>query len=217
MKALLIREWLVVVRTGGSCSLGVVFFLLVVTFLPFSAGPGQEGLTHLGPGLIWIAALLSCLLALDRQFALDLAEGTLHALAVSPVALETVVIVKFIAHWTAACFPVILASPFAGMMLGQSPASCVVIALSLLAGTPAISAIGVFGAALTSQARNGGYLLPVLVLPMCIPTLILGALAADLGQAELFRFHFSLLTAVTLASLALLPFATARLVRGLLE
>jgi len=202
------------VRAGGGFGLGLAFFLLVAVLVPLGVGPDAAVLGRIAPGVLWVGALLSCLLSLDRLFALDFEDGSLDLLATAPLPLEGVVAAKALAHWLVTGLPLVLAAPVLGVVLNLAPAGHPWLVVSLLAGTPALSVIGAFGAALTVGLKRGGLLLSLLVLPMYVPTLIFGAelvrrgaSGLDPGRALVF------LGAITLGALAALPFAAAAAIR----
>ena len=214
MKALLLRDLRLAIRAGGGFGLGLAFFLIVVVLVPFGVGPERELLSQLAPGILWVAALLAALLSLDRIFALDYEDGALALLATSPLPLEAVSVVKALAHWLTTGLPLCIAAPVLGFLLHLEPAAYWFLILSLLIGTPALSMIGTFGAALTVGLRRGGLLLSLLVLPLYVPTLIMGADAVRRG-AEGFDATTPLMLSgvITLGSIAVLPFATAAALR----
>src|SRR5690606_5253695 len=162
-------------RAGGGFGLSLAFFLIVVMLVPFGVGPNGERLALIAPGILWVGALLACLLSLDRIFALDHEDGSLDLLATAPVPMEGVVAVKALAHWITTGLPLTLAAPVLGVLLNLPASGFGWLALSLAIGTPALSAIGAFGAALTVGLKRGGLLLSLLVLPLYVPTLIFGA------------------------------------------
>ena len=172
-------------------------------------------LAAIAPGALWVCALLSCLLSLDRIFVLDFEDGTLDLLAVAPLPLEAIVLVKSLAHWITTGLPLTLIAPATGIFLGLSTEAYFGVMLSLLAGTPALSMIGAFGAALTLGVRRGGLLLSILVLPLYIPTLIFGSEFArySLSGGDEIQKQFLLLLAISFGTLALLPFAAAAVLR----
>jgi len=208
--ALLIRDMRLAMRAGGGFGLGLSFFLIVVVLVPFGVGPQAAILSQIAPGILWIGALLACLLSLDRIFALDWEDGSLDLLATSPLPLEGIVAVKSLAHWLTTGLPLVLVAPFLGVLLNLPAAGFLWLTLSLLLGTPALSVIGTFGAALTVGLKRGGLLLSLLVLPLYVPTLIFGAEMARRG-AEGFATTtpLFLLAGVTCGTIALLPFASA--------
>lgn len=215
MIALLKRDLLLAVRAGGGFGLALAFFLIVVVLVPFGVGPDTGVLATISPGILWIAALLASLLSLDRIFALDHEDGTLQILATSPLPLEGVVVVKALAHWITTGLPLSLFSMLFGLLLNLPTAGYPWLVLTLVVGTPALSMIGAFGAALTVGLRRGGLLLSLLVLPLYIPTLIFGATAvsrAAIGNDP--TTSFVLLAAITLGSGAILPFAGAAAIRA---
>ena len=211
---LLQRELRLAVRSGGGFGLSLAFFLVAAGLVPLGVGPDSATLRIIAPGILWVAALLACLLSLDRLFQIDYEDGSLELLATSPVPLESVVMMKASAHWMTTGLPLTLAAPVLGILLNIAPAGYVWLLASLAIGTPALSMIGAFGAALTVRVRRGGPLLPLLVLPLYVPTLVYGAECARRG-AEGFALGvpLALLAGITLGTLALLPFAAAAALR----
>ena len=214
MIALILRDLRIAVRAGGGFGLSLAFFFILVVFFPFAIGPNMDLLSKVAPGTLWLGALLACLLSLERIFALDFEDGTLDLLATSPIPLEGVVISKAIVHWLTTGLPLVLLTPFLGVLLGLQNSNVFFLIVSLMLGTPALSIIGTFGAALTAGMKRGGLLLSILVLPLYIPTLIFGAEAARRG-IEGFETQTSifLLLGVSLLSWAILPFAAASVLR----
>jgi len=214
MSALLLRDMRLAMRAGGGFGLSLAFFLIVVVLVPFGVGPEMGLLSKIAPGILWVGALLACLLSLDRIFALDFEDGTLDLLATAPLPLEAVVSVKSFAHWITTGLPLVLAAPVFGVLLGLQSDAFYWIVLSLLLGTPALSVIGTFGAALTVGLKRGGLLLSLLVLPLYVPTLIFGAELARRGIVGMdVGTPMSLLLGITFASIALLPFASAAVLK----
>lgn len=214
MIALLRRDLMLAVRAGGGFGLGLAFFLIVVVLVPFGVGPETELLRRIAPGILWVGALLSALLTLDRIFALDWEDGSLALLATSPLPMEGVALVKAAAHWLTTGLPLTLAGPVLGVLLSLDPAVAPVLLASLAIGTPALSVIGAFGAAVTVGLRRGGLLLSLLVLPLYVPTLIFGAEAVRLSaEGQGAGTALLLLGGVTLGTCALLPFAAAAVLR----
>jgi heme exporter protein B len=217
--ALFAREWRIARRIGGGASVGAVFFLILVAIMPFAIGPDLVLLAHIGPAILWVAALLSTLLALDRLFQGDHDDGSLDALINAELPLEIVVLVKCAAQWSASVLPLIVLTPLFGVMLAMAAKPLALVAATLLAGTPALTMLGAIGAALTVSLRRGGLLMAVLVLPLTIPVLIFGVAAASAasGGAAPFLTPFLLLCAMSLAALALAPFAAAAALRHVRE
>ncbi|WP_407496580.1 heme exporter protein CcmB [Pseudooceanicola sp. MF1-13] len=214
MIALMMRDIRLAVRAGGGFGLGLAFFLIVVVLVPFAIGPEVALLSRIAPGVLWLGALLACLLSLDRIFALDREDGSLDLIATSPLPLEGVSSVKALAHWITTGLPLVIAAPVLGVLLSLPPQGNLWLVVSLLLGTPALSVIGTFGAALTVGIKRGGLLLSLLVLPLYVPTLIFGAEVARLGAEGLaLETPLILLTAVTCVTVALLPFASAAVLR----
>lgn len=214
MIAILIRDMALAIRAGGGFGLGLAFFLIVTVLVPFGVGPESGVLREIAPGILWVGALLACLLSLDRVFALDYEDGSLDLLATAPVPLEGVVVMKAIAHWVTTGLPLVLAAPVLGVLLNLDSGAFLWLVLSLGLGTPALSMIGAFGAALTVGLKRGGLLLSLLVLPLYVPTLIFGALAVTRGAEGMATSTPLLMVAgITFACLALLPFAAAAALR----
>ena len=214
MRALFRRDLTLAFRAGGGFGLGLAFFLLVAVLVPLGVGPDPAVLARIAPGVLWVGALLSCLLTLDRLFALDREDGTLDLLATSPLPMEAVVAVKAAAHWVVTGLPLTLLAPVLGVLLNLAPAGQGWLVLSLALGTPALSVIGAFGAALTVGLKRGGLLLGLLVLPMYLPTLIFGAEVARRGALGLDAgTPLAMLAGITAGALAVLPFAAAAAIR----
>ena len=214
MIALLMRDIRLAFRAGGGFGLALAFFLIVVVLVPFAVGPQTVLLSSIAPGVLWIGALLACLLSLDRIFALDWEDGSLDLLATSPLPLESVAAVKALAHWLTTGLPLVLAAPALGILLNLPLPGFLPLTLSLLVGTPALSLIGAFGAALTVGLRRGGLLLSLLVLPLYVPTLVFGAELARRGAANQdYTTPLLLLAGVTCGTIALLPFASAAVLK----
>jgi heme exporter protein B len=214
MKALLLRDLRLSVRAGGGFGLAMAFFLLVVVLVPLGVGPQPALLAKIAPGILWVGALLACLLSLDRLFALDFEDGSLDLLAASPMPMEGVVAIKSLAHWLVTGLPLAALSPVLALMLNLPGPGHVWLVLAMLLGTPALSVIGAFGAGLVVGIKRGGLLLSLLVLPLYVPSLIFGAevvrrgaLGLDASQPLMF------LAAITLGAAAILPFATAAAIR----
>lgn len=214
MLALLVRDLRLATRAGGGFGLSLAFFLIVTVLVPFGVGPEGGTLSKIAPGILWVGALLACLLSLDRIFALDREDGSLDLLATAPIPMEGVVAVKALAHWLTTGLPLTLAAPVLGVLLNLPLAAFQPLFQSLLIGTPALSMISTFGAALTVGLKRGGLLLSLLVLPLYIPTLIYGAEAARRGGEGLATGTPLLMMAgITAGTIAILPFAAAAAIR----
>jgi heme exporter protein B len=189
-------------RSGGGAIVGLVFFLAVVTIVPFGVGPDLKLLSRIGPAILWIGALLATLLGLDRLFQDDRDDGALDLFVLSGVPLEVTVLAKGVGHWLATGLPLVIAAPVLGLLLGIEPPALATVTLTLLVGTPALTMIGVIGAALLTALGRGGLLVAVLVLPFAIPVLIFGvsAAAAVIIGPQPFLPPFLILIALTLIS-----------------
>ena len=219
LAAILIRDMRIAIRVGGGALMGVLFFLVVVTLVPFAVGPDLALLKRIGPAILWLAAVLASLLALDRLFTADHEDGSLDLILMGRAPLELVVAMKAIAHWLTTGLPLIIAAPLIGLFLNLDPAAEAALALTLLVGTPALTFIGMIGAAIAVTLRRGGLLLAVIVLPLTVPVLIFGVAAANAAVAGPVPFGtpFTILCALTLASIAVGPFAAAAALRQEME
>jgi heme exporter protein B len=219
LSALLARDLRLAVRVGGGALIGILFFTLLVTVMPFAVGPDLPLLARLGPAILWLGALLASLLALDRLLAMDHEDGTLDLILTARVPLELAVAAKALAHWLTTGLPLVIAAPLLGLLLNLEPKATAAIAVTLLAGTPALTFIGLIGAALTVALRRGGLLLAILVLPLTVPVLIFGVAAANAAIAGSVPFGtpFTILCALTLISIVIGPLAAAIALRQGLE
>ena len=198
--ALFRRDLVLGARIGGGAGVGLVFFLMLVTIMPFAVGPDMALLARIGPAILWVAALLATLIGLDRLFQADDEDGSLDLLRMSPLPLPLIVLAKGLAHWISTGLPLALAAPLLGLLLALDPKALLAVTVTLLVGTPALTFIGAIGAALTAGMRRGGLILSVLVMPLMIPILIFGisATSAALGGTIPFMTPFSILIALTL-------------------
>ncbi len=212
--ALVRRDVALALRLGGGGGIGIAFFVLVVFLVPLGIGPGSGTLASVAAGLLWVSALLSALLSLDRLFQADFEDGSLDQLILSPLALEQTVLAKAIAHWLTTGLLMTLASPVQGAMLALPWNTLGTLVLAMAIGTPALSLIGAVGAAVTVGVRRGGLLLSILVLPLYIPTLVFGARAVDRALTGLDPTPaLALSGGISLIALALTPFAAALALR----
>lgn len=198
--ALVARDLRLAARVGGSGALSLVFFLMIVVLVPFALGPDLNLLSRIGPAILWLAAVLSTLIGLDRLFQADEEDGSLELMAGAPAPLELVVLAKVLAHWLTTGLPLALASPLFGLLVALDGTAMAATALTLLLGTPALTFVGAVGAALTASIRRGGLILAVLVLPLMVPTLIFGVSAAQaaLGGSVPFATPLTILFALSL-------------------
>jgi heme exporter protein B len=219
LAALFVRDFRLAIRVGGGALIGVLFFLIVVTLVPFAMGPDLALLGRVGPAILWIGALLASLLTLDRLLAIDHEDGSLDLILTAPVALELTVAIKGVAHWLTTGLPLVIATPLLGLLLNLAPAATGAVALTLLVGTPALTFIGLIGAAITVALRRGGLLVAVLVLPLTIPVLIFGVAASNAAIVGPVRFGtpFSILCGLALMSIVVGIFAAAAALRHAME
>lgn len=214
MRSVIARDLTLAWRRKADVFVAVLFFVIVASLFPLGIGPEPQLLRAIGPGVVWVAALLASMLALSRLFAADYADGTLEQMLLAATPLSIIVIAKVIGHWIAANLPLVLIGPLLGLQFGLPGDALAVLALALALGTPSLSLIGAIGAALTLGLRGGGVLLALLVLPLYAPVLILGSLAVEATAAGLAaQPYLLLLAAMSLAALSLAPWAIAAALR----
>jgi heme exporter protein B len=208
------RELQVVFRRGAEIANPLWFFLIVITLFPLGIGPEPQLLARIAPGIIWVAALLASLMAMDRLFRDDFQDGSLEQLMLLPVPLPLVVLAKVTAHWVVTGLPLLLLSPLAALLLGLDFYGWQVMAATLLLGTPTLSFLGAPGVGLTDGLKRGGVLLSLLVLPLTIPLLIFATAAMDAASMHLpVEGYMAILGALLAGSATLSPFATAAALR----
>jgi heme exporter protein B len=212
------RDLRIALRRRADVSTILIFFVLVTSLFPLGVGPEMSVLRTMGPGVVWVAALLASMLGLSRLFASDYADGTLEQIALAPQPLSLLVLAKIAAHWLATGLPLVIVAPVLGLQFGLDKEALRVLIASLLLGTPTLGLLGAIGAALTLGLRGGGALLSLLVLPLCVPVLIFGAGAVEASAAGLGAgAHLSLLGALLLAALVFAPWAAAVALRISIE
>lgn len=212
--ALFRRDLALAFRIGGGGLMAVAFFVIAATLLPIGIGGSPEALTRVAGGVLWVSALLACLLSLDRLFQADFEDGSLDLILLAPAPLEYAVLAKAAAHWLTTGLPLILVAPLLAVTLNLAPGAYAPLILTLAIGTPALSLIGAIGAALTVGVRRGGLLLSLLVLPLYLPTMVLGARAVERASTGLdWTAPLALQGAVTLTALAAAPFAASAALR----
>ena len=209
-RALFARDISLAFKRGADSLLGVIFFLIALSLFPLGVGASPDILARIGAGVIWVLALLAVLLSLDRLFTTDFEDGSLDAMALSPLPLEAMVLVKCFAHWLTSGLLLVVVSPLLAILMSLPAEAYWVLPLALLLGTPTLTLIGAIGAALLLGSRRGSVLTALLVLPLYIPVLIFGVAAVDgvlLGLAP--RAPFLILAAMFLGAAALAPWACA--------
>lgn len=212
------RDLLLAVRRRADVLTSFFFFIIVVSLFPLGIGPEPNTLREIAPGGVWVAALLASMLALQRLFAGDYADGTLEQLVLSAQPLTVLVLGKIVAHWLVTGIPLVLIAPLLGLQFDLPADALGVMTAGLLLGTPVLSLLGAIGAALTLGVRGAGGLVALLVLPLYIPVLIFGAGAvAAAVSGESAEGHMSLLAAFLLFSLVAAPWATAAAIRIAVE
>jgi heme exporter protein B len=208
--AIVRRDLLLALRRRGDIANPLIFALIVISLFPLGLGPEAGALQILAPGLVWVVALLACLLSLDSMFKSDFEDGSLEQLILSPQPVYVMAMAKVVAHWLVAGLPVALLSPLLGVMLSLPSDGYLALMLSLLVGTMGLSLIGAIGAALTVGLRGGGLLVALLVLPLYVPILIFGVSTVYAAvQGIAFGGYIAMLGGFTMLALILSPFAIA--------
>jgi heme exporter protein B len=214
----LARDLKLALRSRAELGVQVLFYVIVVSLFPLASTPEKNQLALMGPGVLWVAALLASLLSLPRLFASDYTDGTLEQMALSPFPLPALVSGKMVAHWLTTGLPVVILAPLLGLQYGIDSEALAALAVALLIGTPILSLLGAIGAALTLGLRGGGSLLALLVLPLCVPVLIFGAGTVDAVHAGLgVAANLSLLGAGLLVAIVGAPLAASAAVRIALD
>ena len=192
----------------------LLFFVIVITLFPLGIGPESNMLARIAPGIIWVAALLSTLLSLDRLFKYDFNDGSLEQMLLSPHPLFIIILAKIIAHWCLTGLPLIFIAPLLALLLNFDDNSYVALMATLLIGTPVLSFIGAIGVALTVGIKKGGVLLSLLVLPLYIPLLIFATSAIDSASMNLpYSGQLAIIAAFLIGSLTLSPFAVCAAIK----
>lgn len=211
----LTRDLTLALRRRTDVLTTLFFFVIVVSLFPLGVGTERQVLQILGPGVVWVAALLASMLALERLFAADYEDGTLEQMLLTAQPLSLLVLAKITAHWLLTGLPLVLIAPLVGMQYHLSDTAIGIMMLALLLGTPVLSLIGAIGAALTLGLRGGGILLSLLILPLYIPVLVYGAGAIEVSVIDLSdtQPYLGLLGAFLLVALIFAPVASAAALR----
>jgi heme exporter protein B len=211
---LLKRDLTLAMRHRAEMINPLLFFVLVTSLFPLGIGADPKLLQAVGPGVIWVAALLAALLSLEGVFRSDFEDGTLEQFLLSSHPVSVLVLAKVLAHWLITGLPLLVVSPLLGVLLGLPGDAILILLVTLALGTPVLSLIGAVGVALTVGLRKGGMILSLLVLPLYVPLLIFAASAVDTAAAGLpVTAHLSLISALLVLSLSLSPLATAAALR----
>jgi heme exporter protein B len=213
-RAVVERDLLLALRRKSDIGIALLFFIIVTSLFPLGVGGEPNLLRSIAPGVIWVAALLASMLSLDRLFAADHADGTLEQMLLAGAPLGVIAVAKVLAHWLVAGLPLVVLAPLIALQYDLAPALYGTLALSLVLGTPVLSMVGAIGAALTLGLRGGGILLSLLVLPLYVPVLIMGAGSVELASAGLSPTgQLLLLAAALVAAAAFAPWAIAAALR----
>src|ERR1035437_775339 len=218
MLAVVKREIALGLRQKGEVLTPLVFFMVIASLFPLGVGAESSLLLRMAPGVLWVSALLAAMLSLQRMFATDYADGSLEQMVLSPTPLGLLVVSKALAHFVLSGLPLVFVAPILGLQFGLDGRGLSILMLSLLLGTPTLSLIGSIGAALTLGVRGAGVLLSLLILPLYIPVLTVGAGAVEADAAGLgIGGHLSLLAALLVLSAFFAPLATTTALRISLE
>ena len=212
--AVLQRDLALAYRKRAEMLQPMMFFILVISLFPLGIGPGPQILQKVGPGVIWVAAILSSLLGMERLFKEDFQDGSLEQMILSATPLPLVALVKVFAHWLTTIVPLVILSPLLALFLNLTEAMYWALLLTLLLGTPLLSLVGAIAVALTVGLNRGGVLLALLLLPVFIPLLIFATSAVDAAALQLpYTAQLAMIGAMLLLSLAMAPFAIAYALR----
>ena len=216
--AVLRRDLMLALRRKTEVLTAVFFYVVVAALFPLGIGPEANTLRLIAPGVLWVGALLSSMLALQRLFEADYHDGTLEQMVLSPAPLPLLIGAKLLAHWLLSGVPLVLLAPVLGLQFDLAAESLWTLSLTLLLGTPILSLLGGIGAALTLGVRGGGVLLSLLVLPLFVPVLVFGAGAVEAQISGLgAQAHVSILMAMLLPAVFFSPWACAAAVRIAVE
>jgi len=212
------RDLRLALRRRVEALLPLAFFVVAVSLFPLGIGPEPQTLRQIGPGVVWVSALLAAMLSVTQLYALDYADGSLEQMLLTGHSPIVIAVAKAAAHWTLTGLPLVLCAPLFGLLFGLERESLVVLTVSLLLGTPTLSLLGSVGAALTLGLRSAGMLIVLLVLPLSIPALVFGTgavAAVEGGQSA--GAHWSILGALLIFTALTAPPATAAALRISLE
>ncbi len=214
MTTIIRRELLIAFRRQADVLNPLWFFIIVITLFPLSIGPEPNLLARIAAGIVWVAALLSALLSLERLFRDDFQDGSLEQMMLMPIPLQLVVISKVISHWVLTGLPLILISPVLAIILSLDFNTWLAVVLTLLVGTPTLSFIGAIGVGLTVGLQKGGVLLSLLILPLYIPILIFATSAIDAAALGMgYSGQLAILGAMLVGATTLTPFAISAALR----
>ena len=211
LKIIILRDLMLALRRKTEVLTTLFFFIIVISLFPLGIGSDKQLLIKIAPGVVWVAALLASMLALERLFAADYDDGTLEQMLLIPQPVFVLVSGKVLAHWLLTGLPLALVTPLIGLQYQLPDIAVSTMMLSLLLGTPVLSLIGAIGAALTLGVRGGGILLSLLILPLYIPVLIYGsgAVEASMLVGAPVQAYLMLMTAFAIVAIIFAPWATA--------
>lgn len=212
--AILARDLRLAARRRVEALLPVAFFTVAVSLFPFGLGPEPQVLRMIAPGVLWVCALLAAMLSVTQLYAGDHADGSLEQMLLCGESPVVIAAAKALAHWLLTGLPLLAVSPLFGLMFDMHGEAILALMAGLLLGTPILSLMGGLGAALTLGLRSGAVLLILLILPLCVPALIFGAGAVGAVESGISaQGHYSLLGALLIGTLLIVPWATAAALR----
>ncbi len=210
MSAIFWRDLRLAIGSGGGFGQGLAFFTMVLFLIILAIGPSTDLLSQIAPSVIFICVLLAGLLSIDRMFKMDDDDGSLPQLRLSPVPLSSVVIAKALVHYLTTGFAMTLLVPVFGLMLGLNASSILSLVIALLIGAPAMSFLGAIGAALTLSIKRSSLIQALVTMPLYIPTLIYGSMAAVASPRQ--NAALLLLFGLSLIICVLSPWVSAKII-----
>ncbi len=204
------RDFSLAYRQRAELMQPLMFFLMVITLFPLAIGPAPQTLQLVSGAVIWVAAILSLLMGLERLFRDDYLDGSLEQLILSPTPLYLIVLVKVVSHWLVNMIPLLIMSPLLALFLNMTPSMYTTLIFTLLLGTPIISLVGAIGVALTVGLQRSGVLVALLLIPLFIPLLIFATSAIDSAAMNLpISFQLGIISVLLLVALAVSPMVIA--------
>jgi heme exporter protein B len=212
--AVVLRDLKLAMRRRIDAALPIVFFVIAASLVPLGVGPESQTLRQIAPGVVWVCALLAAMLSVTNLYAGDFADGSLEQMLLSGQSAVVIAAAKATAHWLVTGLPLVVAAPLFGLLFDMGAEAIVVLAVTLLLGTPVLSLLGSVGAALTLGLRSAGVLIVLLVLPLAIPALVFGTGAvAALEGGQRPSGHYSILGALLIFTALTAPPAAAAALR----
>lgn len=205
-------------RQPGDWAAVLAFYMIAVAMFPLGVGPEPNLLARIASGVLWVCALFAVMLSFERQFAADWEDGTLDMLLSASYPVELVVLARATANWLVTGLPLVAVAPVLALTLGLQAEAYPGLVAAVFLGTPGLSLLGTFGAALVLGARRAGVLSAILILPLTVPALIFGVGAVEAAAVgENLAVHLAILAALSLMAVAIVPWAAAAALRMAVE